>query len=467
MTADFRPIAAAIATMVLVVLASTVATLPSSGKTVSTAAELAAALRQGGEIQLQPGTYDGNFQVTVPGTVIRGVELPGRRVGPDDVAAVKLTPADRQKPTLVIRASNVRVQGVYIANGAPRRDCVIIGSHDATSASAQPDDVTLDSVAIVAGDGGGHRGIAAHGSHITVVRSHVANFWEIGRDSQAFYANNGPGPYRIEDNYLEASGENILFGGDSVRIQNLVPSDITIRGNDIVKPLEWKTARRGSVKNSVEFKNARRVLLENNRIDGNWKDAQSGHTIVITPRNQYGDSPWAIVDEVTIRGNVVINTPNGYAVNILGSDDNHESQQVRRVVIEGNLFRDAKNGVLINGGVAESLIIRHNTLPSIRGSVLAFDGKKPDGTPKLVTPLTLEDNVFLSGNYGVTAPASKVGLPALKVWATPFSVKGNIIGRSGQRSIKWPPDNTIVDADSLLGKLDATTFKYRDGDAGY
>jgi len=465
MNADFRAIGAAIAAVVIVV-ASSVAASSSSGKSVSTAGDLVAALEHGGEIQLQPGTYEGNFHVVVPGTVVRGVTLPGRRVGPDDVSAVKLTPANRQKPTLTIMASNVTVQGIYIANGVPRGECVIIGSPKATSASVQPENVTLDSVAIVAGEGGGHRGIAAHGARITVIRSHVANFWEIGRDSQAFWANNGPGPYRIEDNYLEATGENVLFGGDSVRIPNLVPADITIRGNDIVKPQEWKTARRRSVKNSVEFKNARRVLLENNRIDGNWKDAQSGHTIVLTPRNQYGDSPWSTVDDITIRGNIVTNNPDGFAVNILGTDDINESQQVRRVVIEGNLFRDAKSGILVNGGVADALIVRHNTLPAIRRSMLAFDGKR-DGKPKMVTPLTLEDNVFQSGAYGITAPTTPVGLPTLEVWATPFSVKGNVIGRTKKRPIEWPSGNTLVDVDTLQSDLDPTTFKYRAGDAGY
>ena len=96
MNVDFRPIAAAIGAVVLIVVASSVAVMSSAGKNVSTAAELVAALRQGGEIQLQPGTYEGNFQVTVPGTVVRGVSLPGRRVGPDDVSAVKLTPAPEE-----------------------------------------------------------------------------------------------------------------------------------------------------------------------------------------------------------------------------------------------------------------------------------------------------------------------------------------------------------------------------------
>ena len=42
---------------------------------------------------------------------------------------------------------------------------------------------------------------------------------------------NGPGPFLIENNYLEAAGENVMFGGSDPSIANLVPSNITIRRN--------------------------------------------------------------------------------------------------------------------------------------------------------------------------------------------------------------------------------------------
>jgi hypothetical protein len=371
---------------------------------------------------------------------------------------------------LTITASNVTVKGLTVTNGARTdRDTVVIGSQDATDAATQPDHVTLDAVAIVAGEQGGHRGIAAHGSHITVIRSHISNFWEIGRDSQAFWANNGPGPYLLEDNYLEASGENILFGGDSVRIPNLVPSDITIRGNDIVKPLAWKTEKHGSVKNSIEFKNARRVLLENNGIDGNWPDQQSGHTIVLTPRNQYGDCPWCTVDDVTIRNNVLVNTfgAGAAAINILGTDDKAVSGQIRRVVIEGNYFRDARNGLLVQRGVQDALIVRRNSFPAITGSLIQFDGKDASGAPLLVTPLTLEQNVFRAGAYGLTAPGMQ-GSSVLKVWATPFSVLGNVIewGADRTRTI-WPAGNTVLAPGALAPLLDADGHYTGTPAAGY
>ncbi len=51
---------------------------------------------------------------------------------------------------------------------------------------------------------------------------------------------NGPGPWTVENNYLEASGENILIGGASPKIPNLVPADLTFRHNHLFKPLSWR-----------------------------------------------------------------------------------------------------------------------------------------------------------------------------------------------------------------------------------
>ncbi len=41
-------------------------------------------------------------------------------------------------------------------------------------------------------------------------------------DSQAIASFNAPGPVRIINNFLEATGENIMFGGADPKIPNLV-----------------------------------------------------------------------------------------------------------------------------------------------------------------------------------------------------------------------------------------------------
>ena len=52
------------------------------------------------------------------------------------------------------------------------------------------------------------------------------------------------GPYKIVDNFLEASGENILFGGGAA---TTTPADIEIRSNHLFKPLLWQHGRPGFI----------------------------------------------------------------------------------------------------------------------------------------------------------------------------------------------------------------------------
>jgi hypothetical protein len=285
---------------------------------VSTAAQLTAALVAGGTIQLACGApFVGNFTIAKAGTTLRGIAtLPAARVAEGATAACTLTPANKGATTLVITASNVTVTGLTVQVGNPDRTAVTVGSASATDPLAQPDNVVLDRIEVTAPAAGGKRGVEAHTRAFTLTRSRVVGFWFSGQDAQAFLSYNGPGPYTITDNLLQGSGENVLFGGSTIRAASLVPSNIVIRGNLIEKPLAWKTAHPGSVKNSVELKVGKTVTVENNVIDGCWRDAQPGSMIVITPRNQYSDSPWTVVQDVTIRGNRTLHHTEAFAVNI-------------------------------------------------------------------------------------------------------------------------------------------------------
>ena len=81
--------------------------------------------------------------------------------------------------------------------------------------------------------------------------------------------------------------------------QNVSPSDITIRGNHITRPVSWKG--RWQVKNLIESKHARRLLIEGNVIENEWQDAQAGFAFVLKSENQNNDSPWT---QTTVRAAV-------------------------------------------------------------------------------------------------------------------------------------------------------------------
>ena len=86
---------------------------------------------------------------------------------------------------------------------------------------------------------GQKRGIAANAAHVTLRDSHISEIKAVGQDTQAICAWNGPGPFTIENNYLEAAGENVLFGGSDPFIPNLVADGIVIRRNLFSRPMSW------------------------------------------------------------------------------------------------------------------------------------------------------------------------------------------------------------------------------------
>ncbi|MBC8124525.1 MAG: T9SS type A sorting domain-containing protein, partial [Candidatus Kapabacteria bacterium] len=166
---------------------------------------------------------------------------------------------------------------------------------------------------------------------------------------------NGPGPFKILNNYLQASGENIMFGGGAPSIPGLVPSDIEIRGNTLIKPLTWRVedpsyaGKHWTIKNLFELKTGRRVLLDGNTLENCWADlpiGQSGYAILLTVRAEGGLSPQADVSDVTISNNTIRNVAAG--ISLSGTDD-ITSNRSSRIHITNNLFSNI-NGPAFGDG---------------------------------------------------------------------------------------------------------------------
>src|SRR5439155_19384854 len=193
------------------------------------------------------------------------------------------------------------------------------GSGAQSQLSQVPHDLVFDRV-YIHGDAskGQKRGIALNSASTTITGSYISDIKAVGQDSQAICGWNGPGPFVITNNYLEAAGENVLFGGADPAIPNLVPSDITFRGNHVARPLAWR-AQDWSVKNLFELKNAQRVSIDRNVFENHWLAAQAGYAIVFTPRNQSGTAPWSVVQQVEFTNNIVRHVSSVF--NVLGTDN--------------------------------------------------------------------------------------------------------------------------------------------------
>ncbi|MGH9515751.1 MAG: hypothetical protein ACRD3P_08750 [Terriglobales bacterium] len=203
-------------------------------------------------------------------------------------------------------------------------------------------------------------------------------------DSQAISGGVGDipeGPLKIENNFLEAGAENILFGGGR---GSIVPSDITISHNHLSKPLIWMPGQTGFVggmnddprkcarfntpglcpfivKNLFEIKNAQRVLFEGNILENSWPGfTQRGASIVLQVVSQGGSgNPSATVADITIRYNRASHTASGIVIAAPSPGSAAMPKLEARISIHDDEFDDIspayQNGVTHNVGVAFQL----------------------------------------------------------------------------------------------------------------
>ncbi len=360
-------------------------------------------------------------------------------------------------------AHHFRLVGLEIApvGGAALRTLVDLGS-DASELSALPQHIVFERC-FFHGDPrrGARRGIALNARNVAVIDSHFADFKEVGADSQAIAGWNGPGPFRIANNFLEGAGENVMFGGADPRIPNLVPSDIEIVDNVFAKPLSWKQDDPSfegvawTVKNLFELKNARRVLIKGNLFEYNWPHAQNGFAILFTVRNQDGNAPWSVVEDVTFRDNVVRHV--GAGINILGYDDNHPSRQTSRIAIVNNVFADVGgrwgNGRLFQllDGTRDVVIDRNTAFPT--GTVLFGGDHRPHAG------FVFQNNIVLASAAGISGSNAGQGADALSRYFPDAVVRRNLF--IGGTRDGFPDDNFFppsIDAVGVAPRAAGETF---------
>lgn len=275
------------------------------------------------------------------------------------------------------------------------------------------------------------RFIAGNGTSVTLTQSHCAGVWKEGQDSQCFAAWDGAGPYTLTDNYLEAASENVMFGGSDSASADRIPSDILIERNTFTKPLAWKgDGVTQVIKNLLEFKAARRVIVRDNTFDHNWGgEGQSGAAIVFTPRNQDGKASWSVVSDVLFERNTVRDVP--MFCNLSGYDDNAVSQQTTNIVIRDNDIESDWIALLIGAEVGRLEVYRNAiTVPvnvpllyvSAEGSIATLTGLR--ASQFAVQSFVWAENIAPNGYFGspVTNWASENrGELALKTFARSYT----------------------------------------------
>ena len=280
-------------------------------------------------------------------------------------------------------------------------------------------------------------------SYIAIIDSFISDIHSktsaYGADSSAIGSITGIGPVKVVNNFLEASGENVLWGGG--RAETTL-SDIEFRRNHVFKPLIWWHKHPSffgtqfGVKNLYETKNSAREWIEGNIFENSWAQAQKGTAILLYPKNQAGMCPSCTVHDLTFRYNIIRHAVNGigiaasYATTCKGENGTgighcrFLSGPIYNVSIHDNVLEDINtktyapgdccaNGWLWQIGTDQetnwprNLVIEHNTgFPTGSGVLVTYD------EPRIqIEGLVFRNNLVGSGDGGVHAVPIGGGRP--------------------------------------------------------
>ena len=362
---------------------------------------------------------------------------------------------------------------------------VELGSGADTTIDTEPSDIIIDRSYLHGNDSGNfRRGVLMNGAAMAVIDSTIANFHDANGDSQAIAGWNGPGPFRIVGNFLEAASENIMFGGTDPAVPNLVPSDIEVRRNLSTKRLAWQAAH-VPVKNTFELKNARRVIVDGNTFEHSWVSGQDGTAVLLKSVNQEGKCPWCVTEYVTFRNNIVRGAAHGVVINAAetGQPGLTMPQLVNHVRFENVLFDDlggaqwGGGGKLLRifGGVS-SASFTHITSRANPTGIL-----DPRDTADANPDLTFSFNIVERSSFGIGAGGDE-GVKTLSRNFAPYAYRQNVlVNTSADTSqslsdsalaARYPPSTWVAHSWSDVGfeagtsKLSKTSRYAHAGDDG-
>jgi hypothetical protein len=419
------------------------------------------AAQPGDTIVLEAGaTYMGTFTLPVKSGASyitiqssRLAELPGagERVSPAQASLMpKLVSPGAGGAALVTAAAAHHYQliGIEIAPATDTTfvyDLVSLGEQGYTQLTLDsvPHHLILDRCYIhTYPDQSVKRGVALNSASTDILNSYISGFKVVGQDSQAICGWNGPGPYRIINNYLEAAGENVMFGGAPSAIPNLVPTNIEIRRNHFYKPLRWRIGDPGyggtawSVKNLFELKTGRQVVIDGNVFENNWAHAQTGFAILFNSIDDTGR--WADIEDITFSNNIIRHSGSGF--NIRGRDAT--GPKAARITIRNNLFDDISSARWGGDGRlfqvyegAADVVIDHNTAIH-SGLVISATGLPSSG-------FVYTNNLTRHNAYGVFGDGGYIGTAALNKYYPGWTFSRNVLAElpSDISSSQYPSNN--------------------------
>ena len=176
--------------------------------------------------------------------------------------------------------------------------------------------------------------------------------------------------------------------------------------------------------------------------------------MVFTVRNSGGHAPWATIEHVVFRDNVVRHSAGG--VNILGSDNIHESRTASDIAIVNNLFEDIDhhkwggNGLfLMIGNGPSGVTIDHNTILQTSNVITVYGGKR--GAWMTIPGFRFTNNVARHNAYGIFGNGVGIGTKAIDAYFPDAVITNNVL--AGGPANQYPSGNffpSLADTDGRL-----------------
>jgi hypothetical protein len=207
------------------------------------------------------------------------------------------------------------------------------------------------------------------------------------------------------------------------------------------------------------LKNARRLLIDGNIFEYNWVTPGYGYAVAFTIRNENGNSPWAVIEDVTFTNNIVRHSPNG--VRLLGRDDRFVSERMMRIVFRNNLFDDIdrrKWGATNMQGTLYQVVdgttnitIEHNTGFQSGSAVFAA------GAPHM--GFVYRNNFALHNEDGIIGTGTGPGGRTFDRYFPDAVVENNIL--VGGEAERYPKDNFFPESIEAVKFIDPAKGDYR------
>lgn len=388
---------------------------------VRTAAELQAALAmEGARIEIPPDTR----LTAIGGFIVRARDIHIKGHGPTSVLYGDRGPA-LHVPAATPAITDIRVEALSGAASDGYAAVFRCGNNDAeqTTLERVPRRVLYADIDVPR-----HLGQRAFEMACADFNIHNSRVGEVyspgGADSQAVLVVNTPGPGLIDSNQLAAGSEVIMIGGDTVKIPGLRIRGIIISNNCLCRPPEWRTDTvRRVVKTGLELKDGEDVLVMNNTIRGNWRDAQAGNAITITPR------AGGAIRNITFESNHIRDSATGY--NITGHDIAGTAERPipptpfrTTGIVDRNSTFDVStafggHGILALLGMGPDTVSFENVAVRGNGNALIRSGDR-----ERIGRIRVVNSLATVGSYSVVGPPGN-NLANWRDWLDAYEITGN------------------------------------------